>query len=707
MVDSGEHVEIDGVSIIVGVDCSSTVLSCMSSKIVLDTVVFSSGGDTSSLINTTLMCVDGEGSVGRFSSLSLLNGVSSVGKLLLVKKGSVQMSDLLVSPSIASSDGLVSVVGGSFSLVNLALPPISFISTPFVLSSFDACSFTNLTTKQIQTPTLITAEYGEDLIILSCSFGGVSTSLNENQVNEDDDTDNLCSWETGLIKINDTPTMIEQTRFSHLPQGALHVNGSVVSLFNTVFIANSANDATFPSMSRNMRCLSGEVEIENEKSGNEESESLWISSEDCVVKKGSGVTVAGLFVPWLDVSLTRSVMHKNKSVSIDLVGSMLIPCSLFLLICEVGSSSSLEGFRVELTPTLFGWTNESSISVSLSSSELAQLNPKFGWNGTLVFGDGFQTSWFVVKASESDERKALMKQAMKWMIPLIAGCVVALLVILIVVVILRRRSSKSKEKELLLKQDQTEMNDLPPDKIEFVDDMLNPHLTTPVAAVSDAPFEHADQSEQNPKQQQTFNLPLEISKVEPVGIERKDTLYNRLHSSNKKPIVKFMTAQQIVQALSRLSKTNTHIALFSRFSSHSVLFDKDGHVNLDLTSVPSTPQSLAHTTLAPSLTQAAVSTQRSVGSGAEKQGEGFELLRWRAPEATAETGEPTKEFDARRAVVFSLGLVLFEIETGAVPHGEIDALNASRQMKSGILPRMELVKDCELKELIDPPQTRF
>ncbi|KAK2939989.1 hypothetical protein BLNAU_25098 [Blattamonas nauphoetae] len=598
MVDSGEHVEIDGVSIIVGVDCSSTVLSCMSSKIVLDTVVFSSGGDTSSLINTTLMC-----------------GWRRKCWTILV------------------------VVASEWSIVGweVAVGEERF--------SADERSV---------------AEYGEDLIILSCSFGGVSTSLNENQVNEDDDTDNLCSWETGLIKINDTPTMIEQTRFSHLPQGALHVNGSVVSLFNTVFIANSANDATFPSMSRNMRCLSGEVEIENEKSGNEESESLWISSEDCVVKKGSGVTVAGLFVPWLDVSLTRSVMHKNKSVSIDLVGSMLIPCSLFLLICEVGSSSSLEGFRVELTPTLFGWTNESSISVSLSSSELAQLNPKFGWNGTLVFGDGFQTSWFVVKASESDERKALMKQAMKWMIPLIAGCVVALLVILIVVVILRRRSSKSKEKELLLKQDQTEMNDLPPDKIEFVDDMLNPHLTTPVAAVSDAPFEHADQSEQNPKQQQTFNLPLEISKVEPVGIERKDTLYNRLHSSNKKPIVKFMTAQQIVQALP------IHAAI-ARTHHPCSITDSGSCVDA-----------------------------AECGNGAEKQGK-----------ATAETGEPTKEFDARRAVVFSLGLVLFEIETGAVPHGEIDALNASRQMKSGILPRMELVKDCELKELIDPPQTRF
>ncbi|KAK2945694.1 hypothetical protein BLNAU_19363 [Blattamonas nauphoetae] len=721
VVDSGEHVEIDGVSVIVGIDSSSTVLSCVSSELVLHSIVFSCGGNSSSLINSTLMCVDGEGSVGRFSSLSLLCGVSVDGKLLLVKKGTVQMSDLLVSPSIASSDGLVSVVGGSFSLVSLALPTISFSSTPFVLSSFDACSFTNLTCDSLVSDSVLDLSSGRHVTLSSCSFDGVSLpTSNTNQNNEGDDLESLCSWETGLIVINNiSKAIIEQTRFSHLPQGALHVNGSVVSLFNTVFIANSANDATFPSMSRNMRCLSGEVEIENEKSGNEESESLWISSEDCVVKKGSGVTVAGLFVPSLDVSLTRSVMHKNKSVSIELVGSMLIPCGLFLLICEAGSSSNLEGFRVELTPTLFGWTNESSISVSLSSSELAQLNSKFGWNGTLVFGDGFQTSWFVVKVSESDERKALMKQAMKWMIPLIAGCVVALLVILIVVIILRRRSSKSKEKKSLLKQDQAEMNDIPPDKMEIVDDMLNPHSISLVATVSDAPFEKADQSRQS-QHQQTFNAARGDQHLDPVlgnevtlamscggrekrdgVIDRKDTLYNRLHSSNKKPIGKFVTAQQIVQALSRLSKSNTHIALFSRFSSHSVLFDKDGHVNLDLTSVPSTPQSLAHTTLAPSLTQAAVSTQRSVGSGAEKQGEGFELLRWRAPEATAESGEPTKEFDARRAVVFSLGLVLFEIETGAVPHGEIDALNASRQMKSGILPRMELVKDCELKELIE------
>ncbi|KAK2957809.1 hypothetical protein BLNAU_7243 [Blattamonas nauphoetae] len=714
VVDSGEHVEIDGVSVVVGVDCSSEVLSCVSSVLVLDSIVFSCGGDSSSLINSTLILVDGEGSVGRFSSLSLLSGVSVDGKLLLVKKGTVQMTDVWVSSSISESGGLVSVCGGSFSLVNLALPPLSFSSTPFVLSSFDTCSFTNLTAKQIRTPTLLTAEHGEDLTLTSCTFDGISTTQNDDK---DDEKDNLCSWETGLVNISETPTTIEQTRFSHLTQGALFTKGSAISLYNTVFIANSANDQVFPSVSRNIRCVSGTVEIENEQRDNEESESLWISSNDCVVKKGSELNVPSLFVPKLDVGKTKSVSNKNKSVSIDLVGSMLIPCNLFLLISEVGNSSSSDGLRIELTPSKFGWKNESSISVSLSSSELDKLNRTFGWNVTLVFGDGWTTDWFVVKASQSDERKALMKEAMKWMIPLIAGCVVALILIIIIIVLLRRRSSKAKEKDSLLKQEQAEMNDLPPDKIEDLDDILN-HPTTTLVAASEAPFEKANQSLHN-SLQQAFNPSHGFSRLDPVlgnestlalscgererrevSINRKDTLYNRLHSADKKPIGKLLTAQQIVQALSRLHKTNTHITLFSRFSSHFVMFDKDGNVTLDVASTTSTPQSQQHVSVPQSLIHPVASTQQSVASDAEKQGEGFELLRWRAPEATAETGEPTKEFDARRAVVFSLGLVLFEIETGLVPHGEIDALNASRQLKTGVLPKTELVKDSQLKDLI-------
>ncbi|KAK2961671.1 hypothetical protein BLNAU_3469 [Blattamonas nauphoetae] len=711
VVDSGEHVEIDGVSVVVGVDCSSEVLSCVSSILVLHSIVFSCGGDSSSLINTTLICVDGDGSVGRFSSLSLLNGVSSDGKLLLVKKGTVQMTDVWVSSSISESGGLVSVCGGSFSLVNLALPPLSFSSTPFVLSSFDACSFTNLTAKQVQTQTLLTAEHGEDLTLTSCTFDGISTTQNDDQ---DDGNELLCSWTTGLININDTPTTIYSSFFSHLSKGAIAVNGSLLSLFNTVFIANSANDQMFPSISRNIRCLSGAVEIENEQRDNEESESLWISTDDCVVKKGSELVASGLFVPKLDVGKTKSVSNKNKSVSIDLVGSMLIPCNLFLLISEVGSSSSSDGLRIELTPSKFGWKNESSISVLLSSSELDKLNRTFGWNGTLVFGDGWTTDWFVVKVSESDERKALMKQAMKWMIPLIAGCVVALLVIIIVVVLLRRRSSKAKEKDSLLKQQQAEMNDLPPEKLEDFDKLLIPPSSIVAAEGSVGHLAQADASDRDLKEIQP-SFPLGTDNIfpasgepsadvlnkesKPVGVKRGDTLYNRLHSAQKKPIDKMGVAQQIMRKLVGLHRQDPTLSVLTMFSSHSVVFGEDGEVEIAL-DVGETMGQTRSQTQRTQTCQGGQRTENLIQTEGERKNEQFELLRWRAPETVVSEGEEGQKVDSGSAAVFSLGLVLFEIETGQVPFGEMDALNASRQLKTGIPPKLSLVGDSGLRDVI-------
>ncbi|KAK2940905.1 hypothetical protein BLNAU_24184 [Blattamonas nauphoetae] len=49
---------------------------------------------------------------------------------------------------------------------------------------------------------------------------------------------------------------------------------------------------------------------------------------------------------------------------------------------------------------------------------------------------------------------------------------------------------------------------------------------------------------------------------------------------------------------------------------------------------------------------------------------------------------------------FSLGLLLWEMETGCVPFGEHDAVNASRQIVTGVQPKLELVKNNEMRELI-------
>ncbi|KAK2951230.1 hypothetical protein BLNAU_13846 [Blattamonas nauphoetae] len=73
-----------------------------------------------------------------------------------------------------------------------------------------------------------------------------------------------------------------------------------------------------------------------------------------------------------------------------------------------------------------------------------------------------------------------------------------------------------------------------------------------------------------------------------------------------------------------------------------------------------------------------------------------EEQRWVPPEEA----DGKEIVDARHGTVFRLGLVLWEIETGLVPFGEIDGINAQRQLGSGILPKMDRVSP-EMAELIE------
>ncbi|KAK2946534.1 hypothetical protein BLNAU_18510 [Blattamonas nauphoetae] len=78
------------------------------------------------------------------------------------------------------------------------------------------------------------------------------------------------------------------------------------------------------------------------------------------------------------------------------------------------------------------------------------------------------------------------------------------------------------------------------------------------------------------------------------------------------------------------------------------------------------------------------------------------LQRWIAPELGEEEGgmnEGEEKGKNLEAAVFSLGLVLFEIESGKVPFGEIDGVNAHRQLGTGTRPKMENMSE-EMIELI-------
>ncbi|KAK2950532.1 hypothetical protein BLNAU_14526 [Blattamonas nauphoetae] len=70
--------------------------------------------------------------------------------------------------------------------------------------------------------------------------------------------------------------------------------------------------------------------------------------------------------------------------------------------------------------------------------------------------------------------------------------------------------------------------------------------------------------------------------------------------------------------------------------------------------------------------------------------------RWQAPEADEKN---EGEVDGPAESVFSLGLLLAEVDTGQVPFGEVDGINAHRMAGTGTPPNMEGMNE-DLKSLI-------
>ncbi|KAK2950988.1 hypothetical protein BLNAU_14066 [Blattamonas nauphoetae] len=420
----------------------------------------------------------------------------------------------------------------------------------------------------------------------------------------------------------------------------------------------------------------------------------------------------------------------------------LFPCDLSLEVFEVQKNKAEGKYQlIDLTKDSTISFTESTIILCLPQSSL-NLEASLEWRGRLVFGNGARTtSSFVIQRNTADRFAQSVKDNMKWWIPLVVALAAAAVLFIFIILCCRRHHSKTKKEEKLLNPQISEMDALPPEKIEIVEDWKSnmPHDSLLGGAQSEGPFNKADTS--NDRQHswistlETKEMGQAESNVEGIVIldrdamqlkpvNRKDTLYNRLHTSPKVPLAKLQTAKQIAHALTELQRMSSQLPLLSCLSSHFVLFDSNGNVELRLTDgnegkpvdlingaqdPPIHPQPLvpvplhAHNHHHPShvhWSELNTHTLTNQPSQEPSQGEGFELLRWRAPEATQNVGEPAKEFDHGKAAVFSLGLILFEIESETVPLREMDAVNANRQLGTGTLPKMELIHNVGLDELI-------
>ncbi|KAK2941422.1 hypothetical protein BLNAU_23670 [Blattamonas nauphoetae] len=340
--------------------------------------------------------------------------------------------------------------------------------------------------------------------------------------------------------------------------------------------------------------------------------------------------------------------------------------------------------------------SEKEIVLSLSKSSLPTFSKSLEWRGRLAFGNAIRTQdSFVIQPSSSDRLAQAMKDSMKWWIPTVIVVSVLLLVLIVIVIVcIRRRQKKGVDGK---KQPLSEMEEQLEVKFdeEGLGTIVGEGSTQPIGGLVTG----MDQSFGPPtKEGQAMSRGNNADETE-MGVtvigtgdgvaetrtlQKFETLYDRLHTT-KREVNKKAMMESIVRGLQNAARMNSTSQLFACLTSRWVLIDSHQQTWLQLRS--------------PSLQMAgedqhALLNPTSIVSKGREDAE--ESKRWSAPE----TANEVANVDVKKVLVFRLGLVLWEIETGQVPFRELDAVNAQRQIGTGILPRMETITNSKLVDLL-------
>ncbi|KAK2963100.1 hypothetical protein BLNAU_2123 [Blattamonas nauphoetae] len=339
-------------------------------------------------------------------------------------------------------------------------------------------------------------------------------------------------------------------------------------------------------------------------------------------------------------------------------------------------------------------------------------SPTQGKEATTTPAWMIETISFDIPKSSYNPKKSMspeMKALLSWVIPLVASLLVAGVVTSVVIVLCRRRLKK-KNAEPAQKEMESEES-IEVEKVEAIDGGHTNEIVGAEGMSHSAFVSSSDHSTEVNKSQNKAQSVIHDA-VEVMGCDgnfaitttlMKDTLYNVIHK-DRGEFGKRAIGIQIVNGLKAVVEKGKRSDLLTRLSSHWILLDKDGSVQLKLQLTPEEAEQEAarlQQEAQPTLEGAPVDSQNRMDNQVENSKAGMDGLRWRAPEVVAaEGGNGGAGIDGSKAAVFSLGLVLWEIETGQVPFGELDAVNAQRQSGTGVGPKMDTLKNEEFVSLI-------
>ncbi|KAK2950580.1 hypothetical protein BLNAU_14472 [Blattamonas nauphoetae] len=538
-----------------------------------------------------------------------------------------------------------------------------------------------------------------------------------------------CSWTSGAFILENSTVSVEFSTFSHLASGVVNMKGGSVSIVSSSFFENSPNDPLFTSARRNIHCSGGGKIMIGSLSGGDgtpTSPSPWISQNDCSLEGLESIRSAPFFIPTLSTSESSSVFRKkDKTFSIWIVGSTLFPCGLVLEVFEIVSSTAEKEGKSKsfaLSSESTEWKNDTHISVSILLSSLSSLDSSLEWRGRLLFSsrsnttsdstssESFRTSdSFLIRSSVSERRSESVRENMKWWLPLVISLSVLLLLMMVLVFICWRRRGKRdvKNKDTVKLKEMDEEDETRQEleqKMEetipenSVDHLIKMNQTTSPQQIG----ENATSEPYPVESQQLVEVLGETGEVGVVDWMKADTLFDILHRPEKRNVIDKRTmSHRVAKILERISKEHKNSGIFTHFSPHCVLVNNTS-VLLRLGTIDegreetevkneNGAQEQEHE-LQPDSEKSFFGGRLSAATGKAAEG-----LRWRAPEIGAWSGE---KIDGESALVFSLGLVLWEIWTGEVPWKEMDEANATRQNEGGEKPNMKLVLDEEIRSLI-------
>ncbi|KAK2948055.1 hypothetical protein BLNAU_17002 [Blattamonas nauphoetae] len=628
-------------------------------------------------------------------SSSTLNSESSI---LHLETGTLDMSSCSFKSSQTIGMKLLSMASGILKFNSISLSSLSFSTTPIVLTSLTEATLEHVTISDCVASRIISASFIPSLTLQTVVIERVTTPLLNSDHSNASKIEELCHWTGGVVSLEHCSTVVRGSQFADLEEGAFTVEGGSLERHSSTFEETHDESTFFPSAHRNIACQNdGSLSI-NSPNGGDGSPgvpSLWIDSSNCTLSKNSQPITAPLFIPTLDTTKSTSKTSK-KMITMTLVGTLLMPCDLHLEVFSVEPNKAETGDVESLDLTSIGidW-NETSMTVELNeNSDFPRLKKEHEWHARLAFGLGTdRTASFRVKLSLSDERKAQAKAAMKWVIPLIAGIAALLVFVLILLVVLRKRNKDKEQKKTKLSEmgevDQA-MNDIAKmddPSLAMTDNLHHFSFDTPTETnktdenshftlIPTPPDDPHERKEDKAEQTNTTVIARGPDGKEVHIPLTKDTLYNRLHGPN--PDLQLNSAQlrvQLVAALTAIHKHSATSEVLARLNPHVVFFDSAGVVCLQVNQHP----------------------QPQASDGEKQMKREEELDRWKAPEVA--NGEV--KVDHQQAAVFSLGLLFWEMETGMVPFRELDAVNAQRQLGTGLRPPMDRIKSESLVELIE------